>query len=170
VQTFAGGLDPNSIKLRNVVPRVRRRNLMPPPKSLQSSLCEPFPQFNSFSLSLVSGYKYAGSSFPSRFLVCCPMVLMAALKSRFRSIQVLFTHLKPNRFLLSTLRSLSFSPLHSVSVRSLQQRTLDCGQVFAYVHHTSSSERCPVGRDHFHHRSVEVLDRGIRPPRCTPAC
>jgi len=37
----------------NVVPRVRRRNLMPPPKSLQSSLCEPFPQFNSFSLSRV---------------------------------------------------------------------------------------------------------------------
>jgi len=26
---------------------------MPPPKSLQSSLCEPFPQFNAFSLSRV---------------------------------------------------------------------------------------------------------------------
>lgn len=169
MQTFAGGLDPNSIKWTTLYQGCADEISCLLPNLFRAAFASLF-RSSTLSLSLVSGYKYAGSSFPSRFLVCSPTVLMTALKSRFRSIQVLFTHLKPNRFLLSTLRSLSFSPLHSVSVRSLQQRALDCGQVFAYVHHTSSSERCPVGRDHFHHRSVEVLDRGIRPPRCTPAC
>jgi hypothetical protein len=36
--------------------------------------------------------------------------------------------------------------------------SMDCAQVFPYVHQTSCSERCPVAHERLHHRSVHAFD------------